>query len=123
MRKALLGLAFVSLFAFTLAAPLPAQDTSAAKPAKQVRWEGTVIRVGADNSTLDVRQVGGNIEKTIHFDSATVWNSQYHDGKTINKIDASQVKEGDRVICVGTYDVKGDFHATTISKRLSHSPQ
>ena len=124
MRKALLGLAFVSLFAFTLAAPLPAQDTTApAKPAKEVRWEGTVIRVGVDNSTIDVRQVGGNIEKLIHFDSTTVWNSQYHDGKTVNKIDASEVKVGDRVICVGTSDAKGEFHATTISKRLSHSPQ
>ena len=124
MRRKLLGFAFVSLFAFTLATPLPAQDTTtAAKPAKQARWEGTVIRISADKSTLDVRQVGGSLEKTIHFDSATAWNSQAHASKTINKIDASQVKEGDRVICVGSYDAKNEFYATTISKRLSHSPQ
>jgi hypothetical protein len=124
MRKKLLGFAFVALFAFTLAAPLPAQDTSTTtNPPKQVRWEGTVIRVGAGNSTIQVRQVSGNIERTIYFDSNTIWNSQYHDSKNINKIDASQVKEGDRVICVGSYDAKNEFHATTISKRLSHSPK
>ena len=117
----LLGLVFASLFVFIVTGPMRAQE-SAKKPAKEARWEGTVVFMGSD-STLRVRQVGGTIEKTIHFDSATVWNSQYHGDKTVNTIDASQVKGGDRVICIGTYNEKGEFHAIMISKRLSHSPQ
>jgi hypothetical protein len=41
----------------------------------------------------------------------------------VNTIDASQVKDGDQVICLGSYDDKNEFHAAKISKRLSHSPQ
>ena len=57
------------------------------------------------------------------FDSSTKWVSQYHHEKKINDIDASQVKEGDYVICKGTEEKTGEIHATVISKRLSHSPQ
>ena len=119
--KKLLGFLFASIFVFTVTAGVLAQE-SAKKPAKEARWEGNVLRISSDKSSLDVRQPGGNIDKTIYFDSATEWNSQYHGDKTVTKIDASQVKEGDRVICVGTYNEKNEFHATTISKRLSHSP-
>lgn len=116
--KNLLGLLFVSVFAFSVFAPMRAQES---QPAKEVRWEGTVIRIDSDKSTMDVRQVSGGIEKRIHYDSATKFNSQYHGDKTVNTISASDVKEGDRVICVGTSS-DNEFHATTISKRLSHSP-
>jgi hypothetical protein len=95
------------------------ESTTTKKP--QARWEGTVIRISSDKSSFDVRQVSSDTEKTIHFDGATVWNSQYHGDKTVNKIDASQVKEGDYVICFGTYNEKNEFHAKTISKRLTHS--
>jgi hypothetical protein len=37
----------------------------------------------------------------------------------VNDIDASQVKDGDRVICKGTWDKNGVLHATLISKRLT----
>ena len=121
--KKLLGLLFASMLVFAASSPIRAQENTATKkPAKEARWEGTVISISQDSSTMDVKQVSGSIEKTIHFDSATVWNSQYHGSKTVNKIDASQIKGGDRVICIGTYNEKGEFHATTISKRLSHSP-
>jgi len=122
--KKLLGLLIASMLVFAVSAPIRAQDSATTKkPAKEVRWEGNVIRINTDKSTMDVRAVGGTTEKTIHFDSATAWNSQYHGDKAINKIDASEVKEGDRVICVGNYNDKKEFVATTISKRLSHSPQ
>jgi hypothetical protein len=120
--KKLLGLLFASLFVFTVIAPVLAQEsTPTKKPAKEARWEGTVIRISSDKSTLDVRQANGAVERTIYFDSATVWASQYHADKTANKIDASHVKEGDFVICLGTYNEKNEFHAKTISKRLSHA--
>ena len=119
--KKLFGLLFALMFVFAVATPLRAQE-SAMKPAKEARWEGMVVRISLDNSTLDVRDTDGSIVKTIYFDSATVWNSQYHGDKKVNKIDVSQVKADDRVICLGTYNEKNEFHATTISKRLSHSP-
>jgi hypothetical protein len=119
--KKLLGFLLASAFVFTVPPPAGAQE-STKQPTKEARWEGTIIRVNSDNSTLDVRQVSGHVEKTIHYDAATAWNSQYHASKTVSKIDASQVKEGDRVICVGTFNDKGEFHATTISRRMSHSP-
>ena len=118
--KKLLGLLFVSLFAFTVVAHAQG-STPAKQAAKEARWEGTVIRIGTAPSSLDVREVNGKIDKTIFYDSSTAWTSQYHASDAANKIDPSEVKEGDRVICVGTYNEKGEFHAKTISKRLSHS--
>ena len=57
---------------------------------------------------------------TVVYDSSTKWVTQYHATKTVTDIDATQVKEGDRVICKGTWEKKGTFRATLISKRLSH---
>jgi hypothetical protein len=122
--KKLLGLLLASMFVFAVTTPMRGQEgTAAKKPSIQARWDGTVVGISSVSSTLQVRQVNNNALKTIYFDSTTAWNSQYHGDKTVNKIDPSQVKEGDRVICLGTYNEKKEFHATTISKRLSHSPQ
>jgi hypothetical protein len=89
------------------------------KMAKQGRWEGKVIRSNPDKSILTVRKVGSNVEKTVHYDSATRWVSQEHGSKKVNDIDASQFKDNDRVIARGIWD-KGILYATLISKRLSH---
>jgi len=97
----------------------PAQE-KAEKTAKQARWEGTVIRSSPDKSALTIRKHGSSAEMTVHYDSATRWVSQEHGSKKVNDIDASQVKDGDRVICKGTWEKKGELHATLISKRLSH---
>ena len=53
---------------------------------------------------------------TVEYESSTRCVSQEHGCKS----DASQVKDGDRVICKGTYGKDGVLHATLISKRLSH---
>ena len=90
------------------------------KAAKEERWEGVVIRSSTDKSTLTVRKEGSSVEKTVVYDSSTKWVSQEHGSKKVNDIDASQVKDNDRVICKGTYDKDGVLHATLISKRLSH---
>jgi len=87
---------------------------------KDARWEGNVIRSSPEQSTLTVRNSGENAEMTVHYDSSTRWVSQEHGSKTINNIDSTRVKDGDRVIVRGTWD-KGVLHATLISKRLSHS--
>ena len=118
--KKLLGLFIASLFVFAVSAPIRAQESATTKKAaNEARWEGNVVRMNADS--IDVREVGGTTEKKIYFDAKTSWVSQYHGDKTVNKITAADVKEGDRVICSGTYNDKKAFVATTISKRLSHS--
>ncbi len=113
LKKALFAL-FVAAVVWSLSVPVFAQGT-----AKEQRVEGKVVRSNKDNSTLTVAGQMGN--KTVHYDASTAWESQYHGDKKVNTIDASQVKDGDYVICVGSNDDKGEFHATKINKRLSHS--
>jgi hypothetical protein len=122
MIKKLLILLFAFVVTLPLARAVFAQE-AAAQAKKEARWEGSVVRSDKDQSILTVRKVGSNAEKTIKYDSSTKWVSQYHADKKINDIDASQVKDGDRVICTGTLDKDGVLHATLISKRLSHSPK
>jgi hypothetical protein len=120
MVKKLLTLLFVSVLAFPTSALLVQSAAAQEKTAKQDRVEGNVVRSSQDKSTLTVREVGSNVEKTVAYDSSTKWVSQYHGSKKVSAIDASQVKDGDRVICEGTLDKDGVLHATLISKRLSH---
>jgi uncharacterized protein DUF5666 len=108
--------------AFSLSTPLFAQEAPAqGKTGKETRWEGKVIRSSPEQSTLTVRKLSGTAEMTVHYDSSTRWVSQEHGSKKVNDIDASQVKDGDRVIVKGTWASKGALRATLISKRLSHS--
>ena len=83
---------------------------------KEAHWAGTIVRSAKDNSTLTVRKDGGAVEKIIHYDADTKWTKQ-EKGK-IESIDSGQVKDGNRVICVGSYNEKGEFHATRIDLRL-----
>ena len=85
---------------------------------KQARWSGTITRSDKDAGTITVRKSGGNIEKIIHVDSSTKWTRQ-EAGKVVD-ISQDDIKDGDRVICLGSYDDKGDFHATRVDKRLPH---
>ena len=118
--KTLLTLVFVSVLALPLSTPSFAQD-SMSKGAKEGRVEGVVARSSPDKSMLTVRKSGsGNTETGVEYDSSTKWVSQFHGDKKINDIDASQVKDGDTVICKGTWEKAGVLHATLISKRLSH---
>ena len=122
MVNKLFTLLFASVLVFPLSTAVFAQEApQEAKAAKPARWEGIVIRVSKDQSTLTVRDVASSHEKTVQYDSSTKWVSQAHGSKTVNDIDAGQVKDGDRVICRGTYDEKGVLHASLISKRLSGS--
>jgi hypothetical protein len=123
MAKELLTLLFASVLVFGLSTPVFAQEGS--KPAEgmaaeQARCEGIVIRSNKDNSTLMVRNRDTNVEKTVRYDSSTQWTSQEHHSKKVNNINATEVKDGDRVICRGTWDKDGALHATSISKRLSN---
>ena len=123
MLKKLLTALFSTVLVFSLSTPLLAQETQAKPEKEQVkkkdRWEGYVTRVSKDKSTLTVRKSGSTITRTVSWDIFTQWTSQEHGSKKVNDIDASQVKEEDRVICLGTYSKDGVLHATLISKRLT----
>ncbi len=119
MQKKQLTLLFALVLIFPLAKAVFAQKAPA-KP-KEDRWEGRVERSSKEQSTLTLRKSGSSLEKTCAYDSSTKWVSQYHADKKVNDIDASQVKDGDYVICKGTSEKAGVIHATLISKRLSHS--
>ena len=115
MVKKLLALLFVSVLVLPLSTTAFAQAAS-----KEGRCEGVVARSNPDKSTLRVRKAfPGTSETTVEYDSSTKWVSQYHGDKKVNDIDASQVKDGDYVICKGSAD-GSVIHATLISKRLAH---
>jgi len=116
MSKKVAAVLFMVVLVFSVSLPGFAQGG-----AKEARVEGRVVRSNKDKSTLTVRVEATNAEKTVVYDASTKWTSQYHGEKKVNAIDASQVKDGDYVICVGSYADNGEFHATTVSKRLSHS--
>ncbi len=121
MGKKLFTLLFASVLALPLSTAVFVQQAQAKdKAAKEARWEGNVIRSSSDKSTLTVRKVGSTDERTVQYDSSTKWVSQEHGSKKVNDIDSTQVKDGDRVICKGTWDKDGVLHATLVSKRLSH---
>jgi hypothetical protein len=119
MGKKQLTLLFALVLIFPLATAVFAQQTPPTR--KPGRWEGRIERSSKEHSTLTVRKASSNVARTVVYDSSTQWVSEYHADKKVNEIDPSQVKEGDYVICVGTWDKDGVIHATLISKRLSHS--
>jgi hypothetical protein len=123
MVKKVLTLLFASVLVFGLSASMFAQEGS--KPAEgmaaeKARAEGIVVRSDKDKSTLTVRNRETNVEKTVHYDSSTQWTAQEHHSKKTTSIDASAVKDGDRVICLGAWDKDGSLNAASISKRLSN---
>ncbi len=111
MKKALIVL-LSSAFVFLGAGTQPgAAKEKKEKPAASTesRWDGVIVRGNKQASTLEVRK--GRITKTIHYDSSTKWTK----GK--GPIDPNEVKDGARVICLGQYDKKNEFHATRIDLR------
>jgi hypothetical protein len=121
IMKKQLTLLFALVLTFPLMRAVFAQEAPA--KSKEVRFEGRVERSSKEQSSLTIRQTGGTVEKTCVFDSSTKWVSQYHADKKVNDIDASQVKDGDYVICKGSQGKGSVIHATLISKRLSHSAE
>jgi hypothetical protein len=89
-----------------------AQETQQQKAAaaKHARWHGIIIRMDKDQSTLDVRTAAG-AEKRIYYDSSTKWSERSKPS------DMSKFKENDTVLCIGTVDEQGKFHAIQIDLR------
>ncbi len=85
------------------------QGAKADAGSKEARWSGTIVRSNDKVSTLTVRK--GHIEKIVHFESSTRWTEGTKD------IDRSEIKDGDRVICLGKFNEKGELIATRVDKR------
>jgi hypothetical protein len=113
----LLTLIFVGLVFAGQATPAASgQDKKAASTdAKEARWQGHIVRISKDKSSITIR--GGqknmeSMERQILFDSSTQWTKQ---GKPAEQ---SEFKEGSFVIVLGHPDEKGVFHASRIDLRL-----
>jgi len=104
-----------SVFAATRASAEQAAEKKEAAAKKESRWQGTVVRINKDESSMDVR--GGTppskeFTKKIAYDSSTEWTNLGKPGKQ------EDVKEGSFVIVLGKTDDKGVLHATRVDLRL-----
>jgi len=109
----LVGLALTS--ETTLASNNNQGEKATSADAKEARWQGHIIRVNKDKSTLSIRGGQSNMEsteRTIVYDDSTQWTQQ---GKPAEQ---SDFKQGSFVIVLGHPDEKGVFHATRIDLRL-----
>jgi hypothetical protein len=120
MKLSMILLTFVFAGAAFAGQTIPAsnsdQDKKAATDeAKEARWQGNIVRINKDQSSLSVRGGQSNMESTermIFYDGSTQWTKQ---GKPAEQ---SEFKEGSFVIVLGHPDEKGVFHATRIDLRL-----
>jgi hypothetical protein len=107
----LLVLIFASVAFAGQSAPV---DDKKAGDAKEARWQGTIVRISKDQSSLSIRGGQGNmesIERTVFFDGTTRWTRQ---GKPAQM---DEFKDGSFVIVLGHADDKGILHATRIDLR------
>jgi Ni/Co efflux regulator RcnB len=106
----------LALAPFT-AVPVAAQQAAGEKKdaaAKETKWQGHVVRINKDESTIDIHggSAPSNDSRKVAFDSATQWTKL---GKPAQQ---DEVKEGAFVILLGHVDDKGVLHATRIDLRL-----
>jgi hypothetical protein len=87
------------------------EKTAVSSKAKGARWSGTVVRVDKESGYLDVRKTGGTVEKRVYFNDATKWTK----GK--EAIQLGDVKEQDKVVCLGKYEGE-KFIAERINLRM-----
>lgn len=97
--------------------PMSAGPAKQAAPAaaKQSKWQGTIIHMLKDQSTMDIR--GGptpndSTMRKVAFDSSTQWTKQS------KPAEQSAFKEGEFVIVLGKIDDQGILHASRIDLRL-----
>ena len=118
-RTLLLGLFVLLAVAGVQVEGTRAQDEKASekmatsKPKQPLRWDGHIVRMDQNNSTMDIRDRRGT-ERKIHWDSSTRWTK-------LNKpvADQSEFKEDARVIVLGRPGAKGEFVATRIDLRVN----
>lgn len=91
------------------------QEKKAAQT-KEAKWQGTVLRVSSDQSTIDIRGGAGAAAqdtRKIAYSASTQWTKGNKPGGSL-----TDIKEGSFIIAVGTVDDKGVLQATRIDLRL-----
>jgi hypothetical protein len=80
---------------------------------KENKWQGKVVRVNKDSSTIDIH--GGaapsETQRKIMYDASTQWTNGGKPGQQ------DDVKAGSFIIVIGTVDGDGVMHATRIDLR------
>jgi hypothetical protein len=117
MKVSVILLSLVLAGAVFAAVTADAQQAVAEKKdgaTKETKWQGHVLRINKDESTMDIR--GGSAPskdlRKVAFDSSTEWTKL---GKPVQQ---DQFKEASFVIVLGHVDDKGVLHATRIDLRL-----
>jgi hypothetical protein len=114
IRAALLS----ALLAGVLFAATPASANQAATEKKEAakkdtKWQGKVVRVNKDLSTIDIH--GGphpsETQRKIMYDASTQWTNGGQPGQQ------EDVKTGSFIIVLGTVDGDGVLHAKRIDLR------
>jgi Ni/Co efflux regulator RcnB len=87
------------------------EKTDATK--KENKWQGKVVRIDKDTSTIDIH--GGaapsETQRKIMYDTSTHWTNGGKPGQQ------DDVKTGSFIIVIGTVDGDGVMHATRIDLR------
>jgi hypothetical protein len=110
-----LALAGVAIAGYPISGQCQEEKKPAASQAKEVKWQGHIIRVNKEESMIDLR--GGlrnmdNDQKRIAYDGSTRWT------KLGKPAEQSEFKEGSFIIVLGHVDDKGVLHATRVDLRL-----
>lgn len=108
-------LALLLYGSYSAAVPQKSAKQKTASSARKTEWQGHIIRINKDNSSMSIR--GGRspnetFERMVMFNSATEWTKDRKDANP------AEFKEGSFVIVVGNLDKKGMLHADRIDLRL-----
>jgi Ni/Co efflux regulator RcnB len=114
IREALLSIVLAgAVFAVTPARANQADTEKKDATNKQTKWQGKVVRVNTDSSTIDIH--GGahpsEAQRKIMYDASTQWTNGGKPGQQ------DDVKTGSFIIVLGTVDGDGVLHATRIDLR------
>jgi hypothetical protein len=98
-----------------VATPASANQAATEKEAakKETKWQGKVVRINKDSSTIDIH--GGahpsEAQRKIMYDASTQWTNGGKPGQQ------DDVKTGSYIIVLGTVDGDGVLHAARIDLR------
>jgi hypothetical protein len=110
-RKTIAGFLGV-LLALALTAVATAQDPKAKGKSKEDRLSGTVHMIDKNSSTITLRK--GNSNRQVVYGSDTKFTMRTKPSSL------DDVKEGRRLICLGTFDEKTRLVATRIDVRTEN---
>ena len=104
MKRIIFGLPLALFMSVVLTTPAGAQDTK-----KQSRVEGRVQVINKSKSEIVVQR--GSSPRTVIYDSNTKWTKLNKPGSM------DDIKEGFRVICLGTINGQKQFVASQCDAR------